>query len=116
MTLVNSCTKDDAVVWCNNARDCLCFASLDVIVLKAKRKKNEDCWLLLHLTTNVFSSLELQSVRTHFSRHVDNDVIMDGKKPNEMIKILMFSEQNVYICNWYTTFKIFLWKMYNYIY
>ena len=31
VTLVNSCTKDDAVVWCNNARDCLCFASLDVI-------------------------------------------------------------------------------------
>ena len=33
VTLVNSCTKDDAVVWCNNARDCLCFPSLDIIVL-----------------------------------------------------------------------------------
>ena len=33
VTLVNSCTKDNAVVWCNNARDFLCFASLDIIVL-----------------------------------------------------------------------------------
>ena len=46
-------------------------------------KKKEDCWLLLHLTTNVFSLLELKSVRTHFSRHVDNDMIMDGKKTQQ---------------------------------
>ena len=49
----------------------------------SKEKKNEDCWLLLHLTTNVFSLLELKSVRIHFSRHVDNDVIMDGKKTKQ---------------------------------
>ena len=78
VTLVNSFTKDDAVVWSNNVRDFLCFASLEVIVLKAKRTNNEDCWILSHLTTTVLGLLELNlvgtklSVRTYFSRHVDN--------------------------------------------